>query len=90
MRLGIVTLTVPFAVPYYASAMEQVPRLHRLSGMATSAVFLWLYQTLGWGWPPGLYLMVVGTAAAGVIYGCAIEKRRVECVKNAHIHVRLE
>ncbi len=91
VRLGIIVLALPFAAPYYAWAIEQVPPRHRylllsfggalgsqLIGMPTSAVCIWLYKTLGWSWVPGLYLMLVGTAAAVVVYWSAMEKRRVE------------
>lgn len=81
VRLLIITFGVAFAAPYYAWAMEQVPPRHRylilslggalgsqLIGTPTSAICLWLYKSLGWSWVPGLYLVVIGTAAGLAVY----------------------
>jgi len=84
VRLMLVVCGVAFAAPYYAWAMEQVPPRHRylilslggalgsqLIGAPTSAVCLWLYQLLGWGGAPALYLLGVGSAAGWVVYWSA-------------------
>lgn len=76
VRLAIISFGVAFAAPYYAWAIERVPLRHRYSilslggafgsqfiGMPTSATCLWLYQTFGWSWTPGLYLQATGIMA---------------------------
>lgn len=77
VRLAIISSGVAFSASYYAWAIEQVPSQHRylilslagacgsqLIGMPASAICLWLFQTFGWSWTPGLYLETTGTLAA--------------------------
>jgi MFS family permease len=81
IRLAMISCGVAFAAPYYAWAMERVPSRHRyliLSlaaaigsqciGMPSSAICLWLYQTLGWSWAPGLYLQATGLMAGLAVF----------------------
>jgi MFS family permease len=71
VRIAMITFGVAFSAPYYAWAIERVPPPHRyfilslggalgsqLIGMPTSAICLWLYQTFGLSWTPGLYLQI--------------------------------
>jgi MFS family permease len=80
VRLAIIVLSIAFAAPYYAWAIERVPKQHRylllslggalgsqLIGMPTSAVCLWLYKISGWSAIPGVYLMIVSLAAALIV-----------------------
>lgn len=76
VRLAIISFGVAFSAPYYAWAIERVPPRHRylilslggafgsqFIGMPTSAICLWLYQTFGWSWTPGLYLQATSIMA---------------------------
>lgn len=76
VRLAIISFGVAFSAPYYAWAIERVPPRHRylilslggafgsqFIGMPASAICLWLYQTFGWSWIPGLYLQTTGIMA---------------------------
>lgn len=91
VRLMIMLFGVAFAAPYHAWAMERVPARHRylllsiggalgsqLIGSPTSAVCLWLYKNIGWSGVPGLYLVVVGSAASFVIYWFARQEKMEE------------
>lgn len=77
IRIAIISFGVAFAAPYYAWAIDRVPSSHRylilslagafgsqLIGMPASSICLWLYQTFGWSWAPGLYLQATGFLAA--------------------------
>ena len=95
VRFAIIFFGVAFAAPYYAWAIERVPPRHRylmislggalgsqLIGMPTSAVCLWLYKTLGWSGAPALYLLVVGSFAALVVYRMEAHEQPRESIQK--------
>lgn len=81
IRFVIISSGVAFSAPYYAWAIEHAPPRHRylilslagafgsqMIGMPTSAICLWLYQTLRWSWAPGLYLQTTGALAGLTVF----------------------
>lgn len=81
VRIAMISFGAAFSAPYYAWAIERVPPRHRylilslggafgsqFIGMPTSAICLWLYQTFGWSWTPGLYLQATSIMAGLSIF----------------------
>ncbi len=76
IRLGLVVPGIAFAAPYYAWALENIPKEHRylilsfgsavgsqLIGSTSASISLWFYDQTGWIGAPALYLIAIGIAA---------------------------
>jgi MFS family permease len=94
VRVAMIFFGVAFAAPYHAWALEQVPKEARytvlslgsalgsqLIGMPTAAISLWLYQTTGCTFAPGLYLILTGFMAGYMVYWSISSPERFNLIK---------